>query len=248
MRVCGILVSTMVLFAQPRFDPAQVERGRAQFKSNCGFCHGDDATGNRGPDLIRSAVLSHDVKGDLLAAVIRTGRVDKGMPGFPSLKASQIDDIGVFLHYLADVALKSSHVPPDYPLAKLLTGNAQSGKKFFEGAGGCAGCHSVAGDLRGIASKYSPLELQQRFLYPSKSTAKARATVKLATGETFEGTVAHSDEFEIAITGADGWYRSWPRDRVTVVIRDPLEAHRALMPKYTDADIHNLFAYLEAQK
>src|ERR1700683_3418821 len=64
------------------FDATQVERGRAQFKSSCGFCHGDDATGNRAPDLIRSAVLSHDTDGDQLGPVIRNGRPDNGMPGF----------------------------------------------------------------------------------------------------------------------------------------------------------------------
>ena len=94
--------------------------------------------------------------------------------------------------------------------------------------------------------KYSPLELQQRFLYPSKGAVKT-ATIRSA-GKTFEGTLVHADEFEIAITGKDGWYRSWPRSAVQVEIHDPLDAHRALMPKYTDADVHNLFAYLETLK
>jgi cytochrome c oxidase cbb3-type subunit III len=247
MRVFGLVVWTLTLAGQTRFDPAQVQRGQSQFKSNCGFCHGDDATGNRGPDLIRSAAVSHDLKGDILAPLIRSGRPDKGMPGFPTLSAAQIGDIAVFLHRQADAALHSNSVTFDYPRAKLLTGNADKGKMFFEGAGGCSGCHSVSGDLKGIASKYKPLELQQRFLYPAKS-GKPSAVVKLATGEVIEGPLVHDDEFDIAITGSDGWYHSWPRDQVTVEIHDPLTAHRALMPKYTDADIHNLFAYLEKQK
>jgi cytochrome c oxidase cbb3-type subunit 3 len=32
---------------------------------------------------------------------------------------------------------------------------------------------------------------------------------------------------------------------VKVDVRDPLKAHRELMKRYTDADMHNLFAYLE---
>ena len=64
-------------------------------------------------------------------------------------------------------ALHSANVPGDYPLAKLLTGNAQEGKAFFDGAGGCSKCHSVTGDLRGIAKKYSPIDLQQHMVYPS---------------------------------------------------------------------------------
>src|ERR1700722_15926776 len=101
MRFSGVpvlILSAMTLMGQPRFDPAPVERGRLQFVSNCGFCHGEDATGNRAPDLIRSPVLSHDVNGSTLAPVIRNGFADKGMPGFPTLTAPQISDIATFLH------------------------------------------------------------------------------------------------------------------------------------------------------
>jgi cytochrome c oxidase cbb3-type subunit 3 len=250
MRFRSTLLWTAALIpvmGQSPFDANSVERGRAQFKSSCGFCHGEDATGNRGPDLIRSATLSHDVNGDLLTPVIRSGRPDKGMPGFATLSASQIADMIAFLHQQAYDALHSNRVPNDYPLAKLLTGNAQAGKAYFEGPGGCSGCHSVTGDLHGIAVKYSPIELQQRFLYPAKGSVRT-ATVKTADGKTVEGKLAHADEFQIAITDKDGWYRSWPRGQVQVEIHDPLAAHKALMPKYTDADIHNLFAYLETLK
>lgn len=236
--------------AQPRapeLDRSAVERGRVQFKSSCGFCHGDDATGNRAPDLIRSEVLSHDTNGDQLGPVIRNGRPDQGMPAFPTLGAPQISDIVVFLHSQAAAALQSNRVPRDYPLAKLLTGNAEAGKVWFQGAGGCAACHSPTGDLKGVANKYSPLDLQQRFLFPGAG-AKTTATVTLRDKQVVEGIVEHQDEFEIAIRGKDGWYRSWPRDEVKVEIHDPLAAHRALMEKYTDRNIHDVFAYLETLK
>jgi cytochrome c oxidase cbb3-type subunit 3 len=60
-----------------------------------------------------------------------------------------------------------------------------------------------------------------------------------------EGRVVHHDEFEIAIIGPDGWFRSWQVNDVKAIdVHDPMTAHRALMEKYTDKDIHNLFAYL----
>jgi cytochrome c oxidase cbb3-type subunit 3 len=31
-------------------------------------------------------------------------------------------------------------------------------------------------------------------------------------------------------------------------VHDPLQAHHDMLTKYTDADIHNLFAYLETLK
>ncbi len=221
---------------------AAVERGRKQFVSSCGFCHGDDATGNRAPDLVRSALVNHDQNGSLLGPIIRAGRPDKGMPGFPFTDA-QIADVAAFLHARTREGLTSARVPRDYPLAKLLTGNAQAGQAFFNGAGGCSRCHSPTGDLAGVAKKYSPLMLQHNMLAPHG--APASVTVTLASGETVTGKLEHLDEFTVSLRDANGWYRSYSRSTVTVEVKDPLEAHRALMPKYTNADVHNLFAYLE---
>jgi cytochrome c oxidase cbb3-type subunit 3 len=238
------LLAALPLLGQPqRFDSAAVDRGRVQFKSSCGFCHGDDATGNRSPDLIRSASVSHDTNGDTVGPIIRNGRADQGMPAFSNLTAAQISDMIVFLHKQAYDALHSARVPRDYPLKKLLTGNADAGMAYFSGAGGCTACHSATKDLAGVASKYTPLDLQQRMLYPA-GPGRQTATVTLPGGKVVEGRLVHADEYEIAITAADGWYRSWPRGTVKVEIHDPLAAHKAQMSKYTDADIHNLFAYL----
>lgn len=232
----------------PVEDAAAIARGKALFQSSCGFCHGPDATGGRAPDLLRSAVVSHDDNGNLLGPTIRNGRPDKGMPSFATMKDDEIAAIVAFLHHQANAALHSAHVGNDYPLAKLLTGNAQAGKAYFNGAGGCSGCHSVTGDLAKIATKYTPIELQQHMVYPSSKSAPVTAVVALKDGTEYRGEVVHRDEFNIALTCQDGWYRSFPVDSVQITLKDPLEAHRELMRKYTDTDIHNLFAYLETLK
>lgn len=225
-------------------DPA-VERGHKTFQQSCGFCHGLDATGARAPDLVRSPLVAHDVKGDKIGEVIRLGRPDKGMPPLV-LADSQVLDIAAYLHARATEALNSSGVPSKYPLEKLLTGNAEAGKTFFNGAGGCKGCHSPAGDLAAIATKYSPVELQSRMLYPGgKHTI---AVVTLTSGEQVKGPLVHSDDFVIALRDASGWYRSFSRDRVKVELQDPLAAHRELLDKLSQPDVHNLFAYLAALK
>ena len=222
-----------------------MERGKTEFISSCGFCHGNDATGNRAPDLVRSPLVNHDKNGDLIAPVIHQGRPDKGMPPFP-LGDRQVDDIVTFLHFRVQEGLNSAGVPRDYPLGKLLTGNAEAGKTYFDGAGGCSKCHSATGDLKGIAGKYTPLVLQRRLLAPVGP--KPSVVVTLANGTKITGTLAHDDEFDLAIRDQDGWFHSWPRGAVRAEIHDPLEAHRDLMTQYTDADIHNLFAYLETLK
>lgn len=226
-------------------DKAAAERGRKQFEQSCGFCHGADATGARGPDLLRSPLVAHDVKGDQIGPVIHQGRPDKGMPAMP-LTDAQVLDIAAFLHARAAEAVGSARVPKAYPVEKLLTGNPEAGKAFFDGAGGCNKCHSPNGDLAGIAGKHSPIDLEARMLYPEGK--HATAIVTLPSGEQVQGEVKHVDDFVIALTDASGWYRSFQRDRVRVELHDPLAAHRELLEKLTQADVHNLFAFLETLK
>lgn len=226
-------------------SPDAVERGRKQFEQACGFCHGPDATGARGPDLVRSPLVAHDVNGDLIGEVIRKGRPEKGMPGLP-LADQQISDIAAYLHARVSKALQSAHVPSSYPLEKLLTGNAEAGKAYFNGAGGCKACHSPSGDLAGVARKYSPIELEARMLYPAGPPSTV--VVTLPSGEQIKGRLVHLDDFEVSLREPSGWYRSFSRDRVKVEVHDPLAAHRELLGKLTQADVHNLFAYLETLK
>src|SRR5262249_34980110 len=79
-------------------DKESAERGRKIFVPTCGFCHGNDAHGKSGPDLVRSALVLHDNKGDAISPVIRNGRTERGMPAFSALSAEQIADISMFLH------------------------------------------------------------------------------------------------------------------------------------------------------
>jgi hypothetical protein len=102
--------------------------------------------------------------------------------------------------------------------------------------------------------------LQSRFLSPpsadypeslagkKKPLAAIEVTVKLASGESVSGTLIDADAFDVALIDATGWYRSYPRDGVQVDMRDPLRAHREMLPHYTDRDMHNMLAYLETLK
>jgi len=84
---------SLTVFAQQP-GPA---RGQKEFVQSCGFCHGEDATGSRAPDLVRSPLVNKDLGGDLIAPVIRNGRPDQGMPALPLAEAT-IQDIVAFLH------------------------------------------------------------------------------------------------------------------------------------------------------
>ena len=224
------------------------DRGQATFKRTCAACHGEDATGGKGPDLIRSSLVRRDENGDFIGPVITAGRPDKGMPGFP-LSAAQISDVVAFLQSriaLFDLHTRLGTYPNDIPAERLATGSVEAGKAYFNGPGGCVGCHSVTGDLAGIAARYNPVDLETRFLYPYG--APETAIVTLPSGQTLAGALLLNDEFCFAIRGDDGWYRSWPAGTVKVEVRDPLAAHAELLKKYTNADMHNLFTYLETLK
>ena len=60
------------------------------------------------------------------------------------------------------------------------------------------------------------------------------------------GKLANRDEFTITVTDAAGWTRSWPIDAVRIDGgENPLRAHIEHLAKYTDTDMHNVFAYLQ---
>jgi cytochrome c oxidase cbb3-type subunit III len=232
--------------AQKPADAQMVAAGKTQFVQTCGFCHGANARGASGPDLIHSELVSHDVGGNLIGPVVHNGRPDKGMPAF-DLKDSQIEAIAAYLHSEAKLAYSVyARGPGDYPVEKLLVGSAAEGKKFFNGAGRCATCHSVTGDLAHIATKYKPVDLQSKIVFPSGLTPTL--TVHDRSGKEWTGTQVYADEFTLSLKDSSGWVHSWNRKSVKADVHDPLEAHEQLLFSYTDANMHDLFAYLETYK
>lgn len=229
-----------------RADSAKDVPGKREFQQTCGFCHGPDGRGASGPDLLRSPLVNHDVNGNLIGQVVRSGRPEKGMPSF-QLPEVEIRAIADFLHAEAHTAASvSQRVPTEYPVEKLLVGSAGAGKTYFQGPGHCSECHSTERDLAHIASKYKPIDLQSRIAFPSG--AESTATVTDREGRTFSGTLVFSDEFAVSLRDQAGWVHSWKRTEAKVDIHDPLAAHVKLLTTYTDKDLHNLFAYLETLK
>jgi mono/diheme cytochrome c family protein len=231
---------------EPAPPSEAVEAGAQLFHQNCAFCHGRDAMGGEtGPDLTQSKLVLTDKTGEHIATVIREGRPDNKMPGF-NFSQSQINDIIAFIHSREAAAKAHPGGRSGVAVEDLQTGNAQAGKQYFEGAGGCTKCHSATGDLAGIANRYKGLQLEERMLYP-KGT-KSTATVTLPSGEKVEGPVEYQDEFTIGVQDSKGVYRSWPINSVKVDIKSPADAHVEQFPKYTDEDVHNLMAYLQTLK
>jgi cytochrome c oxidase cbb3-type subunit 3 len=231
-----------------RYPREQVETGRVRFASQCGFCHGRDAAGGEGgPDLTRSALVAGDNRGDRIGPLIRGGRTDKGMPAF-SLPDADIAAMVAFIHAQKADADAATGGRRAVDVADLQTGDATAGMKYFDGA--CARCHSPSGDLAGVAGRLQGLALLQRMLNPASGRGAGprgvpTVTVTTKAGQVVTGKLAYRDEFTIALTDASGYYRSWPAAQVKFTVDDPLQAHVDQLAKYTDADMHNVLAYLQ---
>jgi cytochrome c oxidase cbb3-type subunit III len=224
-------------------SPQQVQSGQRIFAAQCGFCHGRDAMGGEtGPDLTRSPLVRDDSTGDRIGAVVRDGRVDKGMPGFRLTD----NDLKAVIAFIRDQRTKSESPGARRSVAveDLQSGNVEAGRLYFTGAGRCASCHSPTGDFAGLAKRLQGLQLLQRMLYPANGRG-ARAAVTLPSGETVRGALAYRDEFTIALTDDTGRYRSWPTRQVKFTVDNPLDAHAEQLGKYTDDDMHNVLAYLQ---
>jgi cytochrome c oxidase cbb3-type subunit 3 len=225
-------------------------RGETLYAASCAFCHGPEARGAAGPSLVRSELVLHDDKGELIGPVLLKGRPEKGMPPMAGATAEQIADVAEYLHLLVEKAANRGLYGSLYS-NEVLTGDPKAGQAFFDGAGGCRDCHSATGDLAHIGSKYQPMALQNRWLWPAGGRGETRAstgTVVLRSGERVSGTIKRLDDFDVSLVDASGVYHAWPRDQVTVEIPDPLKAHRDLLARYTDEDIHNVTAYLASLK
>jgi len=217
--------------------------GGALFQQNCAFCHGRDAMGGEtGPDLTQSKIVLADVSGDKISQVVREGRIEKKMPAF-NFSSQELSSLAAFIHTQVLAAAAHKGGRRGVTVADLQTGNVEQGKSYFNGAGGCAKCHSPTGDLAGVATRFEGLHLEERMLYPWG--AKSTLTVTLPSGQVVKGTLAYQDEFTVALRDESGTYRSWSVDRVKFTVDDPAEAHAAQFPKYTDDDVHNLMAYLQ---
>jgi cytochrome c oxidase cbb3-type subunit 3 len=232
------------------YTAEQIQSGELRFGAQCGFCHGRDAAGGEiGPDLTRSELVAQDVRGDKLGPLVRTGRVDAGMPAFP-LSDADLTQIVAFLHRQMDEFATLGGGRRSVEPEDLATGNTADGRAYFNGAGGCSGCHSAVGDLAGIAKRYQGLTLLQRMLYPSGRPAPAlpKAIFTLASGQTVVAPLTAEDEFTVTVMDPLGAPQTYKRTAVKVKIENPMAAHFEQLGKYTDASMHNVYAYLDTLK
>lgn len=254
-----VVLAVAVHAQDGQFDQAAVDRGKELLVGQCGFCHGSNARGgSSGPDLTRSELVQSDEGGKELAAFLRNGRPDKGMPAF-ELTPPQAKDLAEFLH--STIYLNANRRL--YKVLDIVVGDAKAGEAYFNGEGKCGSCHSVTRDLAGVGRKYDPVALQQKLLNPRGGSNDGpprpaymnknalRVTVTLPNRQAVRGVLVRLTDFDVTLYDPEtSQVRSFARngDVPNVAVVDPLQAHVDLWAKWSDANIHNMTAYLASVK
>ncbi|WP_263418323.1 c-type cytochrome [Terriglobus albidus] len=235
-------------------DPPQVvAAGKALYEKNCQSCHSADLRGkeNIGPNILRSQDALVDMHGESLEPIIRGEKA--GLTNHRIL--TEKDDVAAVAAYVRSILTEigSQGRPPGDSLRSpnILVGDAASGKQYFEAK--CTRCHSAEGDMKGIGKKISsPKTLQSAWIRGNHFGVPVpviTATVQEPGKPAVEGTAIHVDDFLVTVKLQDGTMQTIRRTPQTKVeVHDPLEAHRNLLPTYTDKDIHDVTAYLVTLK
>jgi cytochrome c oxidase cbb3-type subunit III len=253
---------------RPAGDPTLIARGNTLYGINCRLCHGADLRGGDqgGPNLLRSAVVFDDQAGELIGPVVLDGRSREGMPPMPKfmLTSDDIHAVAEYIHSIVATSQGQGAPPRGAPVQlDVVVGNAAAGQAYF--TKNCASCHSVTGDLKGIGSRAStPTALQNGWLGGNVGGGRGgrgdgggtnggngvAVTVTPPSGPKIEGTLGRIDDFIVIVNLPDGSSRSFRRDGETpkVEIHDPRDAHKKLLPTYSDKDIHDVTAYLVTLK
>lgn len=233
-------------------DPAAIGRGKAIYGANCVFCHGAEARGGDGggPNLLRSTLVLEDQKGERIRPVVLEGRGT--MPAF-KFSETELAELAAFLHSFP----VTSRTGPS--TLNILVGDPKKGEAYVQQT--CTKCHTAASLKASTAKIDDPMMLQQMWLMPGNTGGRGggpapipappvSVRVVTASGEVITGRLSRVDDFAVSLTQADGRHRSFRTvgTGTKVEILDPLTPHKELLRGYSDADIHNVTAYLSSLK
>ena len=232
----------------PEPDKAAAARGGPLFQQTCAFCHGPQARGATGSNLITAEVVLDDDHGEHLVPFLKKGLPDKGMPAFATMSDSELKDVAEFIHLqVEEVANRGA-----YHVLNILVGDRVKGRSYVET--NCASCHGVE-TFTQIGSRFrSPEQLQKEWIWPARSSGAAAnqpevtATVETPNGNPITGRVIQVSDFRITLLNSSGTHVIDRGPGVIVHMSDPLAAHQDLIMTMTNDDMHNVTAYLDSLK
>ncbi len=250
-----LLVTGSLLLAQgpPEKNPAannphlgnaqSIRSGMALYRIRCADCHGLDASGYRGPDLI--AVMGAGATDERLFQTIRKGVPGTDMPAAIETDAPD-DDLLMIIAYLRKIGTVA---PAEKPV-----GNVENGGRLF--AAQCASCHRVAGrggrigpDLTRIGAARSRAALTREIRTPSEWIPPAFETVTVVTkdGQRIRGAKKNEDVFSIQVMDVRERIQGFVKANLQEVIYEKDSLMPAFGPgRLSDSDLNDLVGYLSS--
>jgi cytochrome c oxidase cbb3-type subunit 3 len=249
-------------YTRPLASEDVLARGKSLYDAQCASCHAPDMRGvldKNGPNLLQSADTMMDKQGELVAADVAKHNPPINLPDTDTAA------IAAYIHSIQATMGGQGSPPGRNPVGltyNILVGDPVAGQAEF--AKLCSNCHSVTGDLAGIATKYpDPRTLQNTWVGGTSGVGRGfvraggaggmEATVTMADGEKIEGKLVRNDDFLVVLTLADGTRKSIAVDNgePKVEVKDPQEAHKKMVLLLDDPDnknMHDITAYLATIK
>jgi cytochrome c oxidase cbb3-type subunit 3 len=246
--------------SRPAVDPAAYERGRAIWARECIDCHGSTARGSdTGPNIIRTKTVNFDRSsanpGSVLGPFLKAGHTTQSGKASATFTDAEIVELSHFVRQKVNDTMRGS---PLFTVGDILVGDKAAGEAYFNGVGKCATCHTATSrSLAGIGARLpAPVDIQQRMLFPGgrgrggvPGPTATTVTITPASGPAVSGVLVEQSDFYVTVRQADGTVKAVRRaPGMQVVVTSPLQAHIDLLDEITDAQIHNVVAYLESLK
>lgn len=249
---------------RPPVDQAAHDRGRAVWARECIDCHGSQARGSeKGPNIIRTRTVNFDrtsqTPGNVLTPFLKAGHPTQSGKASATFTDEEIVGLAQFLRQRVNDTMRSSAL---FTVGNIVVGDRAAGEAFFKGGGKCATCHTgTTRSLAGIKARFpTPVDLQQRMMFPAGGGGRGfvaptnnpnatTVTITPATGASINGVLVEQTNLFITVRLADGATQTVRRaPNMKIVLTNPLQGHIDLLETITDAQMHDLVAYLETMK
>jgi cytochrome c oxidase cbb3-type subunit 3 len=248
----GLLIVLLIgIWPASAQNAIELEKGKQLFLGMCSRCHGIGGGGGEGPNLNRP-VLSHAPDDQALAAVIRDGIPDRGMPKVRRFTDAELHAMVIYIRSLSQNTALAS------------TGNPGKGRSIYQRSG-CSSCHIINGagsslgpELTSIGAHRAPDYLRQAIIDPAATLPRGVMAfpghgfneflpVRLVTrdGHEVHGVRVNEDSFTIQVKDAGNQLYSFRKADLQQLDK---QIGQSLMPEYKSkiagSDLDDLVAYL----